>query len=78
MQWGDARHGVGAIVLSWVLSPVIAALFASALFLATKYGVLLASDSHARCTRPAPLHARVLTSTDAPRRRRRQHTADAQ
>ena len=53
VQWGDARHGVGAIVLSWVLSPVIAALFASALFLATKYGVLLAPDSHARRTRPA-------------------------
>ena len=76
MLWGDARHGVGAIVLSWVLSPVIAALFASALFLATKYGVLLAPDSHARCTRPArPQHARVLTSTDAPRTAYARHNA---
>ena len=48
VQWGDARHGVGAIVLSWLVSPLLAAAFASALFLATKYGVLLAADPHAR------------------------------
>lgn len=46
--WGDARHGVASIVLSWVISPLMAALFGAALFLLTKHGVLKARDPHAR------------------------------
>jgi phosphate/sulfate permease len=48
VQWGNATHGVGAIVLSWIISPLIAALFAVAFFAATRVAVLQAPDSHAR------------------------------
>jgi phosphate/sulfate permease len=48
VQWGNAHHGVGAIVLSWLISPLVAGLAASALFLATRFFVLQAPDSHKR------------------------------
>jgi phosphate/sulfate permease len=71
VQWGDARHGVGAIVLSWLVSPLVAAAFATAFFLATKFAVLRAPDSHARraCPQPAARPPRpALTRARAPLR----------
>ena len=54
--WGTARTGVASIVLSWLISPVVAGCLAAALFTATKYGVLQAADSRARMLRLYPLY----------------------
>jgi sodium-dependent phosphate transporter len=51
--------GVAKIVMSWIVSPLLAALFACVLFLATKYGVLRAPDSHARLMKLYPLYVSV-------------------
>jgi sodium-dependent phosphate transporter len=38
--WGNARTGVASIVLSWIISPLVAGVLAAVFFTATKYGVL--------------------------------------
>ena len=48
MLWGDASHGVASIVLSWLLSPLIAAALGAALFTASKLAVLTAPNPAAR------------------------------
>ena len=59
VKWGDARHGLGAVVLSWIVSPLVASVLGAALFLATKHGVLLAADPHARALALYPAYVTV-------------------
>lgn len=56
VQWGDATHGVGAIILSWFISPLLAAGLACAIFLLTKQIILKHDDSHARLLRLYPAY----------------------
>lgn len=46
--WGDARRGVLSIVLSWVISPLVAGCLGALMFQGTKWAVLAAADPHAR------------------------------
>ena len=54
--WGDASHGVASVVLSWVVSPLVAAALGAAIFSVTKAAVLKAPDPHARSASPEPTH----------------------
>ena len=59
VNWGDAKHGLGAVVLSWVVSPLVASVLGAALFLATKHFVLLAENPHARALALYPMYVTV-------------------
>lgn len=67
IQWGsfsDPGHGgmptgVKKIILSWFISPVLAAALSTALFLLTRYLVLLQPDSHARMLALYPAYVSV-------------------
>lgn len=54
--WGDARHGVASIVLSWIISPLAAALFGAIIWSISKYVVLKAPQPAARMTKLFPLY----------------------
>ena len=59
VNWGNAKHGLGAVVLSWVVSPLVASVLGAALFLATKHFVLLAENPHARALALYPAYVTV-------------------
>ncbi|KJZ73123.1 Phosphate-repressible phosphate permease [Hirsutella minnesotensis 3608] len=44
----DIRQGVVQVFLAWIIAPVLAGTFAAAIFLITKYGVLLRSNPTAK------------------------------
>ena len=54
--WGDARHGIASIVLSWVVSPLAAAVFGALLFTGSKYLVLSTSQPATRMAKLFPLY----------------------
>ena len=54
--WGDARHGILSIVLSWVISPLAAALFGAIIFTFSKKLVLTNSQPAARMAKVFPLY----------------------
>jgi phosphate/sulfate permease len=54
--WGNARTGVCSIILSWVLSPLMAGCLAALFFTLTKYGVLRAENSRQRMLDLYPLY----------------------
>jgi solute carrier family 20 (sodium-dependent phosphate transporter) len=56
INWGYASGGVAQIVVSWVVSPVIAGVVAACLFLATKHAVLLRRQPFLWATRTIGLY----------------------
>jgi len=54
--WGNARTGVCSIILSWVLSPLVAGCLAALFFTLTKYGVLRVPNSRERMLALYPLY----------------------
>jgi sodium-dependent phosphate transporter len=54
--WGDARHGILSIVLSWVISPLAAAVFGALIFTFSKRLVLTSAQPAARMAKVFPLY----------------------
>lgn len=69
--WGGNIHsGVVQVFLAWVIAPVIAAAFASIIFLITKHGVLRRSEPALRALMTVPVYffvtCTLLASTSLP------------